>query len=178
MGRLLEWKIITSDIEKHDVTKELCIQSLEYEPEEHEKQEIYKKLNIDNKLLYQYNEEYNNIWCGRCKMFLSGSFTSNSIIDSINIEHSYSNSIWDSEWNIKNFYLGSTKTNFIRCISSHHLFREITKDDIDFCYKKINYLGEPIRENDKNAKNETIKILLFLEKYINQAVYIIFIDEY
>jgi hypothetical protein len=204
MGRSLSWYIISINIE-HDKTKEICL-DLEFEPESDDldlKSRFFNLIHPESKIPdredYQdtrdffkarseyykninstwHSYEHNNKICPKCKMYKSGHFHSEFVIDEYDVSHSYSNSIWRSEWSIRNFHMGSRSTNFIRRFSNEHMYSEVSYDDINSVYKSIERLGTPIRTSDIEAKEEVIRVLEFLSKYANRDdVYIIFIDEY
>jgi len=194
MGRDLSWFVVKLPNE-HDKTKPICL-DLECEPEKNDidfKYRLYqiirgeKEINdFDMKqykevsqLWYTYKYKNKDQWCPKCHFYNCSLYDSDSIIDRFHIQHSYSNPIWQSKWNIRDFHLGSHNTDLIRRFSSEHLYREILHEDITGAYKKIERLGEPIRRSDVEAKEECINILAFLKKYVNRDdVNVIMQDEY
>ena len=121
------------------------------------------------------------LWCYKCfrninKEYLgSGKLT----IDSFYISHSYRNNIWWSNWNIKNLYLGS-ETYYTRTLGHDYSYREITKEDIQEAYKKLDRLGDiGMLYYDIEAKEECIQVLDFLSKYADDnSVRMIIEEEY
>lgn len=203
MGRSITFYAISANME-HDKTK-ICF-DFEFEPEDcwEYKQKYWSLINPDTKEIvredYQNNSDYiidfsnrikekdrlwgshehNKLWCPKCKLFKSGIWGCDYIIDRFDVQHSYSNPIWFSEWNIKDCYLGSHQTNFIQRFSKEsQLLREISKDDINYEYKRMEELGEPIRTSDLEAKEETMEVLDFLKKYAKRTdVILVVADEY
>lgn len=190
MGRDLYWYIIPKKIE-HDATKPVCL-SLEYEPDEDEIYElIYEHVNgkDDRGALrqtmkeltynYRYRHEHRHKWCPKCFMLVNGIHAFPLVIAHEHIGHSYSNPIWNSDWNIKDMYMGTSSTPFIRRFSKYKMYREISKQDIDRAYQDIEQLGECMRTSDREAKKETLMILDFLSKYSDdENVMIILSDEF
>jgi hypothetical protein len=197
MGRSMSWFIIPQNI-KHDNTNQLCF-DLEFEPEKDNymdlKIKLFNTLNPDIKidvdtdfagycnrkeeiinLWNSYIWDKKNMWCPKCRKYINGAGFGE--IDSFSLSHSYSSSYWFSDWNIRDFFMGSDRTNFVRRFDKQQLFREICDNDIQIAYRTIEELGEPIRTSDKEAKSETLDVLEFLKKYSNDNVHIILQDEY
>lgn len=203
MGRHLTWYIISSKME-HDKTKQICF-DLEYEPESHEIDEkIFNIVNPDIKEInyvdyptnadrrkayherqkeisecgkYTYNDNRKNQWCQTCFTYFKGIYYNS--IDSIDVLHSYSNPIWRSHWNVKDLYMGSSTTGFIRRFSTERQYREIFENDVNIAFRTIEDLGLPISTSDIEAKEETLKVLNFLKKYTGMNdVRIIISDEF
>lgn len=204
MGRDLCWYIIPRNIE-HDTSKPVCM-NLECEPEEDEVHELiydhvngkgavesvlhdlsvdgvrkYNQLQKQMKDLsydYRYRDENKDKWCSKCMMFMNGLYYCPLVIAKEHIGHSYGSPIWRSDWNIKDMYMGSSSTSFVRRFSKDKMYREISKNDIERAYDDIERLGEFFRTSDKEAKEETVMILDFLSKYMDdENVMIIFEDE-
>jgi hypothetical protein len=126
---------------------------------------------------YKYDDDKTDKWCKKCFTYANG--IHNNKIDSIDIQHSYSNPIWRSDWNIKDLYMGSSTTSFMRRFSKDRQYREIFDDDVNEAYKRIENIGIPIRDSDVEAKKETLEVLDFLKKYTGMSdVHIIIEDEY
>ena len=204
MGRDLSWYIIPRDI-KHEDTKVLCME-LEFEPESDEFGELLydhvhgveatsdePKLKVwdiatyknrrdkEQKLRYRYlyDDSYQHEWCPKCLMYANGLYGCPLVIAHEHVQHSYSNPIWMSDWNVKDLYMGSSTTPFIRRFSKDRLYREIVKDDVMRAYDEIERLGECFRTSDKEAKEETLMILEFLSRYVDDPnVRMILEDEY
>ena len=110
--------------------------------------------------------KYADLWCPKCKMYKYGFWGCDYIIDKLNIHHSAGNPIWDSDWNIRQFSLGDSMTDFIRGFTTEYpMLREISEDDIARVYEIFEELGDPPIQNDIDAKEETIYVLEFLQKY-------------
>ena len=110
-------------------------------------------------------------------MYVDGLYDNSLVIASNNISHSYSNPIWNSDWNIKDLYLGSGTTDFVRRFSKDHMYREISKRDIQNAIVYIEQLGNAIRKSDVEAKNETQEVLEFIQQYINDDNVIIIMED-
>lgn len=203
MGRTITFYVISNKIE-HDKSK-FCF-DFEFEPEQNDweyTEKYYKMINphikdlvredypnekeyskaICNRINEQNNLwnslNYKDLWCPKCNMYKYGIWSCDFIINKMYIFHSYSNPIWESEWNIGKCYLGSSNTNFTRRFSKKDIIREITEEDIIHEYERIEKMGEPILTSDIEAKEETIRVLDFLERYSNREdVYLIVLDEY
>jgi hypothetical protein len=206
MGRSLSWFIIPKNIE-HDKTKKICI-DLEYQPEDDDleiKEKVFKIVNPNVKDSPDYkdfpsNKEWfmaynkrnkeikdswylityhkNECWCPKCLMYINGLYGCQLLIDSMYISHSYSNSIWESDWNVKSLYMGSSTTDFVRRLKTDNLYREIFEDDIERCFSILESQGNTIRPSDIEAKEETLSVLKFLQKYVaNNDVRVIISDE-
>ena len=126
MGRQLSWYIVSRNIE-HDKSKQFCL-DLEFEPESHEiDTKLFNIVNPNSKEInnidypiradwikaYQerkkeirevcnsYKYDKKNLWCPKCITYVNGLYENS--IDAITVGHSYSNSIWDSDWNVRYF---------------------------------------------------------------------------
>lgn len=128
---------------------------------------------------YLYSDDKKNCWCPMCLMYINGLYDTSLVIDSFNISHSYSNPIWGSDWNVKNLYMGDSTTDFVRCFDNDQMYREISKDDVERAFKTIENTGKAIRVSDREAKEETLQVLEFLKKYMeDDNVRMIISDEY
>lgn len=205
MGRNITFYILSTNIE-HDTSK-ICY-DFEYEPEKHDfddwentlhyyqrfhpevneiNREDYPTLKEFSKALCHRKEEqtklwnstmHTDLWCPKCKLYKYGIWCCDDIIDERSISHRYSNPIWDSEWNIHKCYLGSSKTNFVRRFGRDSMIREISEDDVNSEYKRIENMDEPIRPSDIEAKKETVGVLDFLQPYVKRDdVYVLIVDE-
>jgi hypothetical protein len=196
MGRSLTWYVVRTP-QEHDKTKPICF-DLEFEPEKDDielreklyrivypdrdvPQEPYCMLNYKelSKLWYTHKYDHKDMWCPKCRFYNSGLCGSDSVIAEHDVRHSYSNPIWWSEWNISKFHMGNSNTDFVRRFSKEHLYREIGQKDIEYSYRKLEELGDPIRVCDFEAKQETMRVLAFLVRYASMDdVQLIFQDEY
>jgi F0F1-type ATP synthase beta subunit len=95
----------------------------------------------------------------------------------MSVNHSYSNPIWSSKWNIKDLYIGSANTTFATLFRDDQLIREIMDDDVDNALEFITSLGEPLHKSDKEAYEETKEILDFLKKYTSSKDFIAIIKD-
>jgi hypothetical protein len=194
MGRSLSWYVVKPPKE-HDKSKPICL-DLEFEPEKDDfdtKFRLYQLVNPDietepinlnqykemSNIWYTYKYNKQDQWCPKCRFYNCSMYKADSVIDQFDIQHSYSNSIWQSQWNVYDLYLGSSDTELMRRFSSEHLYREISDEDIMYAYQKLERMGEPIRTSDVEAKEETIRVLEFLKQYMGRDdIYLIMQDEY
>ena len=80
--------------------------------------------------------------------------------------------------NIKGMYMGCDTTEFCRRFSRNKMYNEIRKDDVERASRSLRDLGEPIRTPDKEAREESLEVLEFIEKFMNDDdVVVIFQDE-
>jgi hypothetical protein len=167
MGRDLTWYVLPSIIE-HDKTR-IC-SDLEFEPSREELEELEKHHKLENIMLEK--------WCPKCFMYAHGLSCSTIVKTSIHIHHSYSNPIWTSSWCIRKFYMGDSMTDFCKRFDSDRLYNEITEKHLRYTRDELKHLGEPIRTSDKEAYEETMKIIKFIEDNLHPDNMIIFDDEY
>jgi hypothetical protein len=127
---------------------------------------------------YMWGDEKKDCWCAKCLLFARGFYDNPLVVGHQHIHHSYSNPYWESDWNIKSMYLGSSFTPFIKLFRNDNMYREITKNDIDSALEHIEQLGKPLRNSDKEAYEETMEVLGFLQTWSNdESVYMIMEDE-
>ena len=147
-------------------------------PEEHK--EIRKK---KDDLIVKYicgsdEEELNKIWCPKCKVFTQDFYKSEYVLDMRVVSHSYSNIDWESRFNIRNLYVGSFHTEFVKLFRGDRCYRETCKDDIERTYRYLDMLGEPKTKSDIEAYEESIDILNFFKLwYDRDDVRLIVCDE-
>jgi hypothetical protein len=208
MGRDLVWYVLPKHM-THDKNKKICLDSEFQEDKELMISQLYEKITnesgdfdykkIENETMTEYftrkekfQKQVQNVvydymhkdihrgeWCPKCHMFVCGIYSSELIIKSKDIRHSYSNPIWSSKWNIKSLYLGSSDTNFTNLFSSDNMYRQIEYSDVQYALRTINELGEPLRNSDKEAHEETMEILSFLGTWTQKDdVIVIMEDEY
>ena len=188
MGRSLNFYIVPKNI-PHDTTKQLCFSWEFQDDEDVVDNAICHKLMQDNILdtatknkllhdnLYRYDIDIGH-WCPKCFMFANGLYSSPVLLASESCSHSYSNPIWNSKWNIKDLWLGSCNSPFVNLFRDDYLYREICSEDIRIAFETIAELGEPLRMSDKEACEETLRVLNFLREWTsNENVYVILEDE-
>lgn len=188
MGRSLNFYIVPKNI-PHDTSKQLCF-SWDFQNDEHEiETDICWKL-MPNVILdkatrytlllenvYGYDIDTSH-WCPKCLMFANGLHSSSVLMASESCSHSYSNPIWNSKWNIKDLWLGSSNSPFVNLFLDEYLYREIDGNDVRIAFDTIKDLGEPLRMSDKEACEETLRVLNFLQKWTsNENVHVILEDE-
>jgi hypothetical protein len=180
MGRDLEWHVIKVDNWTHDHTKRFCFEWDVQPDEEDVKEEVFLKVNDEQVKWYTCMDDHNRVnWCPVCLTYAMGLWYSPYRITGKHIAHSYSNPIWGSEWNVRNFYLGSTCTSFIRQFRQNSMYSEVRTSDVSYSHTKLHVLGEPKRTSDKEAYHETLEVLKFLEYWTSQpGVIVVFEDEF
>lgn len=185
------------DDKMFEIREELCKDKKLFPRSLREELDHYKKMNPDydekknnipgREIYKRYQEVINKclknkeLWCFKCFEKINKEIFGSDSIDRFDISHSYSDKIWWSDWNIQNFYLGS-ETFYTRTLryDNSDRYREITKEDIQDAYKKLDRLGDVgMLYYDIEAKEETIRVLEFLSKYADDnSVRSIMIEEY
>lgn len=187
MGRYLSFYIVEQDIEHQKIHDNVCF-DLEYQLDNEElidtieKKLVHNNTSAQDKRKHIENEYIGNInkhnLCPKCKMFMIG-ICGDVTVDSLHIRHSYSNPIWSSDYNIKDLSLGTSRSEFVRLFRTDSSYFEIFAHHIERGYAYINDLGTPRTETDKEAFDETIRILHFLERWVNnEKVHVILEDDY
>ena len=124
------------------------------------------------------NYDGNHDWCAKCHLFARGVYDSPLVIAQEHIGHSYSSPYWSSNWNIKDMYIGSSNGEFVRLFNPDILYREIDNEDVRDAIEQVSDLGEPLRTSDKEAYEETMRVLNFLDEWTQKEdVYVIMEDE-
>jgi hypothetical protein len=191
MGRDIYWYAMQKTYE-HDPSKSICI-DLEYELEHctdvynkiydkyhtDESEDLFLKHINKDKLGESYYWELTNKWCPKCHLYVHGLFHSPLLIDEHHIQHSYSNPIWSSDWNVRDTYMGSSRTDFIRHFSKDRLYREITIAEFEDVVERYNKIGKPIRDSDREAFEEAQDVFEFIRKWIyKDDVRVVISDEH
>jgi len=205
MGRSLNWYVVPRECE-HDATKKFCF-GWEFQDDEEEMEsqvlarikgpieewEVISPRDPDyftkrkaqkeerNSLLYQYlwdyDSEHKESWCPKCRTFARGLYDSPLVLAKEHVNHSYSNPIWPSRWNLKDLYLGS-ESEYTRLFTDDKYYREIDSYDVEKALEVIGDLGKPFRKSDIEAYNETMDVLDFCKKWAqNENVRVIMEDE-
>jgi hypothetical protein len=184
MGCDLCWFVVPTVI-VHDTAKPLCL-GLEFEPENDDEvagaihalrhgpdacRDAYAKYAKEVEAIKHESVwgEQGAEWCPACRMYARGLWDTSLVLASQHIHHSYSNPIWRSDWCIRDLYMGKSRTPFLRRFSNTHMYREVTAEDVAHARRKVEDLGEPIRTSDKDACEETLRILSFLERWTADA---------
>lgn len=163
MGRTIEFHIVRRDVD-HDKGKPLCF-GWEFQDDE---SVMDRKINREEYLFESPD------WCPRCRMFYYGFYDGECTIDSLGISHSYSNPVWSSDYCIYNMGPGDDSA-FTKLFRSDMMIREITRVDIICIKKELEVLGEPFRTSDKEAKEETLRVMDFIEHWLSRKdIYIIY----
>lgn len=128
------------------------------------KERKQKRNNVLYENLYSFDKvaEIEAKWCPKCLMFAQGLYSSNVLLAHKTISHSYSNPIWNSNWNIRDLWLGTSNTPFVNKFRNDVTYRQIFVSDVENAIDNIRDLGEPLRNSDKEAHEETMCILNFL----------------
>ena len=186
MGRDLSWYVIPKNVFLEHDTAKFCV-DLEFEPKHDELRGILAaKLGASVPWFYQAVQKEqddilngnSHLWCPKCILFTHGLYDLPELLASKHISHSYSDPIWISDWNIKGMYMGCDTTEFCRRFSRNNMYNEIRKDDVERASRSLRDLGEPIRTPDKEAREESLEVLEFIEKFMNDDdVVVIFQDE-
>jgi hypothetical protein len=149
MGRTLAWYAVVVP-RHHDKTKEVCL-DLEYEPEKNEielRQRLYEIVHPEKemtenetysmshykemcKLWYSYKFEHKDKWCPKCCFYNNGIYSSGVYIDEYSVHHRYSNPIWESDWCVSQFYMGSHQTDLVRRFNRQSIFGTVDSTKID-----------------------------------------------
>lgn len=195
MGRSINFYVLPRNVE-HDTSKEFCF-NWEFQPDEEDvEDEICKQVLGVDEVSYRIDRHtrvnvlYNNLnsfdkeeeikqkWCPKCFMYADGFYSSELIVATENVNHSYSNPIWNSKWNIKDLYIGSSDTLFINKFRNDKLYREVSEWDVERALENIADLGEPLRNSDKEACAETMDILRFLKSWVEKGNdYIVIVED-
>lgn len=199
MGHDLYWYIIPKDL-KHEKTL-VCI-DLDHEPDElgedtcfcrlyeafkpdnpnHDNYaEFRKEVNKIRSKIYNLEKEFCNRLCPLCRMYINGIYWSGMHVDGYEVGHSYSNPVWDSDWNIMHLmaYVGDCSSDFARRWQNTNVtVKELFASDVEECFARVKELGEPKGEIDKEAREETMRVLEFLREWAkDDAVHIMYVDE-
>ena len=141
------------------------------------KQEQEKRSKVLYENMYNTDNDLKSKWCPKCFMFAEGLHSSELLVAEEDVNHSYGNPIWDSLWNIKDLWIGSSDTPFVRKFRNDTMYREITREDVSIALGTINDLGEPMRNSDKQACEETLHILNFLKKWTDKDDTIVILED-
>lgn len=137
----------------------------------------YSICNVAYEYINDYDEKHKDEWCPKCHMFANGLYGTSVILAEDNIQHSYSSLYWRSKWNIKDMYLGSSETEFVRLFRDDYYYREITAEDVERALEIIEDLGVPKRNSDIEAYNETMSILNFLKKWTKREDVLVVMED-
>lgn len=202
MGRSLNFYALPCKME-HDTSKKLCFNWDFQDDEEIMRDDIYERVKDPNdkddlssgmgyfknltkqeekkcEVLYNYmytdNAEKSH-WCPVCYLYASGIYGSSLIIAEESVNHSYSNPIWNSRWNIKDQWIGSSNTSFVRKFRDDSMYREVTAHDIEIALERLDELGTPLRQSDKEACEETTRVLQFLKHWTEKDDIIVILED-
>jgi hypothetical protein len=183
MGKHISFYVIDKDNQHTKDNGTMCL-DLEFQ---HDNDDVVDMLDCrlynhaPKRKICDYDKRYQieclNI-CPKCKMFMVGIHGGN-IKDSLHIHHNYSNPIWTSDYNIQDLSLGSSTTTFVKLFRNDMQYYEIFESDVKRGYAYLEQLGTPKRTSDKEAYDETMQVMRFLERWVdNDTVYIIMEEEY
>lgn len=208
MGRDLYWYVLLRDVH-HDTAKKLCFNYEYQLDENEVISHVYERMTgTSSKFDYKdiegesgksflqrmkdfknnvnsttfdvmMNDSCKNYWCPKCSMFANGIFASSLVQQHIHIRHSYSSPYWTSSWNIQDFFIGTSNSQFVSLFRNENMYREVTKYHVQVAKGKLEELGEPLRTSDKEAYEETMKVIEFLDEWTEKDnVIVIMEDEY
>ena len=171
MGRRISFYIVDKDKEHEQDNGQLCM-SLEYQPDHKDVLDMLA-CQLNNHSMCDIEYEYicnppKQEICAKCKMFMIGVHGAN-IKDDLHIRHCYSNPIWQSDYNIQDLSLGSSRTAFINLFRNDMNYFEVFESDVRRGYAYLEQLGTPKRTSDKEAYDETKRVLQFLEKWVDDG---------
>lgn len=133
------------------------------------------------KIAFEYindwDNKHKNEWCPKCQMFASGLYDASVVLAKTSIHHSYSSLYWSSRWNIKDKYLGSSDTEFVRLFRDDYYYREVSAYDVERAIEQIQELGTPKRNSDIEACEETTSVLSFLKYWTEKDDVIVIIED-
>lgn len=206
MGRDLHWYVLPKNIE-HQPDKQLCFNYEFEKDEDEIEREVYEKVTgkssepdlekKEGETLMEYtrrlnqhkkdvqctawrvinNDENQYDWCPKCHLFAQGIYNNPLIIAQEHIGHSYSSPYWTSKWNIKDMYIGSSEGEFLRLFGLDKYYRQIDTYDVERAMEHITDLGEPLRTSDKEACEETMRVLTFLDKWTERDDVIVIMED-
>ena len=208
MGRDLYWYVLPRDV-RHDATKQLCFNYEYQPDESEVISHVYERMtgksskfdykdiegesgksflqrmkdfenNVNSTTFdVMMNDKYKHHWCPKCYMFANCIFASSLVQEHIHIRHSSSSPYWKSSWNIQDLSIGTSNSQFISLFRNDNMYREVTKYHVQVAKGKLEELGDPLRTSDKEAYEETVKVIEFLEKWTEKDdVIVIMEDEY
>ena len=202
MGRSLNFYALPCKIE-HDTSKKLCFNWEFQDDEDIMRDDIYERVKDPNdkedlcsgmeyfknlkkqqekksEVLYNYMYEdgaEKSHWCPVCFLYATGIYGSSLIIAEDSVNHSYSNPIWDSRWNIKDQWIGSSNSSFVRKFRDDSMYREVTSYDVERALEILDELGTPLRHSDKEACEETTRILQFMKYWTEKDDVIVVLQD-
>lgn len=137
----------------------------EYEPDTYEidnldKKEENKRLNISN-------------WCPTCYMWKNGLSTFYPVVGFNKYVYDENEPVRESRYNIRNMGIGNRFTKYIELWNINRNYYEIRESDLEYVKREIERLGEPKRISDIKAKEETDKIIAFLNKWLHSGCFTI-----
>lgn len=133
--------------------------------------------NVAWSCINNYDDQHD--WCAKCHLFAQGIFDNPLVMAREHIGHSYSSPYWSSRWNIKDMYIGSSESEFVRLFGPDSYYREVDNHDVCNAMEQVCDLGEPFRTSDKDAREETMRVLNFLDEWTKREdVIVIMEDEY
>ena len=177
MGKDIHFYCIDLDY-PHEPNK-ICAK-WEYQPEEDDKYcdlldllDATAHMDQDNKLelKHKFDIDYNKVWdafdnkkiCPRCAWFFQGGCGTPMILEGHHIQHGNSNPISRSDWFIDKLMV-CIGTKAREYDSGHGCRDRLREDVIDSIKQQLEDLGTPIRTSDKEAYEESIRAVSWLEQ--------------
>lgn len=92
-------------------------------------------------------------------------------------QNSYSSPYWGLSWSIRNFLLCTSQSRFVSLFKNDHMYSEVTQHYIQWAKGQLQELGDPLRQSDKEAYEETMNVIDFLNKWTQQEDVIVIMDD-
>jgi hypothetical protein len=100
--------------------------------------------------------------CSKCKL-LSVGITNSIVIDSYCIEYNPLKITSKSKYAFPNLSFGSSSTEFCSIFKDRINYVEMSNNDIQEAFGKLDSLGKPCNSVDKEAYDETLHALQFMK---------------
>jgi hypothetical protein len=122
------------------------------------------KLNLPRTWDDKYRTVHNDDWCPWCEAFCSeGLFESKIVKARMDVNHSYSSSIWRSDWHFYNMFPGKSHSDIVNRFSNERMYREITESEVGSVKMSLERLGKAYCTADCEALHETERFIRFCE---------------
>jgi hypothetical protein len=165
MGKICSFYLIDQE-EQHD-TQKICFDwnFQENESETNDRRDlIYKKITGRTDKQDDYYHVISSCkLCPKCSWFLDMNKPNEYIRDKFNINHSYNNPIFRSDFNIEKIIIGNTNREY-----TYGIYK-IDEKSLDFSIKQFKEIEPPLRKNDIDAHEETIYVLKKLQSWFTNT---------
>ena len=175
MGKDVSFKCIDVNFPHSD--NRICME-WDYEPEKDDKYlQIIDKLNPEFQncmdRFFKTTIDYNLVWdafkdqkiCDRCTWFFQSGNKTPMLLGSCNIHHAYSNPVLSSDWFIDSFMYCEKAREYDQSYGGCY---RVDLDDVKEIRERVDFLGKPIRVSDREAREETIEALDWVESIFEQ----------